>query len=93
MTRSTEFSDAADYLIHSHDQTGALLEFTRQSAGWECRRGQRGACRRARLDDSPVSEWQRHATPQRRDDSPLLLMFLITAEAVNTLTRASRPTS
>ena len=37
MTGSTEFSDAADYLIHSHDQAGALLEFTRQSAGWECK--------------------------------------------------------
>jgi len=37
MTRGTEFSDAADYLIHSHDQAGALLEFTRQSAGWECK--------------------------------------------------------
>jgi hypothetical protein len=37
MTRSTEFSDAADYLIHSHDQAGELLEFKSQPAGWECR--------------------------------------------------------
>jgi hypothetical protein len=31
MTRSREFSDAADYLIHSHDQAGELLEFTSQA--------------------------------------------------------------
>lgn len=39
MTRSTELTEAADYLIHSrglvHDQAGKLVEFTRQSVGWE----------------------------------------------------------